>query len=123
MPPMTIGTSRNASRARCAYTMTERSGRWPPAPPGAHGWRPGQGFQLGQGEVVDEPTQAFWSIDGERLSTRQPEGYFQMMKDFIEGKPRAATYGSAEMRSASAWITERRNLEAPATTRPPTPHP
>jgi pimeloyl-ACP methyl ester carboxylesterase len=61
--------------------------------------------------------------DGERLSTRQPEGYFQMMKDFIEGKPRAASYGSAEMRGAGTWITERRNLEAPATTRPPTPHP
>jgi pimeloyl-ACP methyl ester carboxylesterase len=61
--------------------------------------------------------------DGERLSTRQPEGYFQMMKDFIEGKPRAASYGNAEMRGAGMWITERRNLEAPATTRPPTPHP
>lgn len=43
--------------------------------------------------------------DGERLSTRQPEGYIQMMKDFIEGQPRAASYGNAEMRGP--WRTER----------------
>lgn len=61
------------------------------------------------------------SAAGEWLSTRQPDGYFQMMKDFIEGKPRAASYGSAELRGT--WITERRSLEAPATTRPPTPRP
>jgi hypothetical protein len=61
--------------------------------------------------------------DGERVSTRQPEGYFQMMKDFIEGKPRAASYGSAELRAGDPWITGRRNPEAPATTRPPTPRP
>jgi pimeloyl-ACP methyl ester carboxylesterase len=47
--------------------------------------------------------------DGERVSTRQPEGYFQMMQDFIEGRP--------------GGITERQNLAAPATTRPPTPRP
>ena len=61
--------------------------------------------------------------DGERVSTRQPEGYFQMMRDFIEGKPQAPGYGSAELRSGSTWITERRNPERPATTRPPTPRP
>jgi pimeloyl-ACP methyl ester carboxylesterase len=37
--------------------------------------------------------------DGERVSTRQPEGYFYLMKDFIEGKPLAASYGSAAMAS------------------------
>ena len=30
MPPMTMGTSLNASRSRCEYTMTQRSGRLPP---------------------------------------------------------------------------------------------
>ena len=40
--------------------------------------------------------------DGERVSTRQPEGYFAMMTDFIEGKPRAARYGSAEISGCAA---------------------
>ena len=35
--------------------------------------------------------------DGERLSTRQPEGYLQMMVDFIKGKGIRAGYGSAEI--------------------------
>jgi hypothetical protein len=34
MPPMTMGAPAYASRARCAYTITERSGRRPPSPPG-----------------------------------------------------------------------------------------
>lgn len=61
--------------------------------------------------------------DGERVSTRQPEGYLQMMKDFIEGKPQAAGYGSAELRVGGPWLTGRRSLAGPATTRPPTPRP
>lgn len=61
--------------------------------------------------------------DGERVSTRQPEGYFQMMKDFIEGKPRAAGYGSAEVRVDGTWLTERRSPEGSTTTRPPTQRP
>lgn len=40
------------------------------------------------------------SADGERLSTRQPEGYSRMMKDFIEAKPHAGRYGNAEI---SGW--------------------
>ena len=36
MPPMTMGTSLNASRARWAYTTTDRSGRLPPCPPGVY---------------------------------------------------------------------------------------
>jgi pimeloyl-ACP methyl ester carboxylesterase len=35
--------------------------------------------------------------DGERLSTRQPEGYFPLMRDFIEGAPQLSGYGSAEI--------------------------
>jgi pimeloyl-ACP methyl ester carboxylesterase len=61
--------------------------------------------------------------DGERVSTRQPDGYFQMMQDFIEGRPPAKGYGSAELRVGSTWITERRNPESPAKTRQPTPRP
>ena len=61
--------------------------------------------------------------DGERESTRQPDGYLRMMKDFIEGKPRAPSYGDAELRVVGPWITERRNLERPATMRQPTPRP
>jgi pimeloyl-ACP methyl ester carboxylesterase len=61
--------------------------------------------------------------DGERVSTRQPEGYLQMMKDFIEGKPRAPEYGSAEMRVGGPWLTERQSPEGSATTHPPTQRP
>lgn len=61
--------------------------------------------------------------DGERVSTRQPEGYFQMMQDFIAGKPRARGYGSAELRVDGPWLTDRRSPEPPATTRPPTRRP
>ena len=61
--------------------------------------------------------------DGERVSTRQPDGYVQMMKDFIEGKPRAAGYGNAEMRVSGPWLTERQSPAGSATTRPPTPRP
>jgi pimeloyl-ACP methyl ester carboxylesterase len=53
--------------------------------------------------------------DGERVSTRQPAGYFRMMKDFIEGKPRAPEYGSAEMRVSGPWLTERQSPEGSAT--------
>jgi pimeloyl-ACP methyl ester carboxylesterase len=37
------------------------------------------------------------AADGERLSTRQPEGYLTLMADFIAGKTLAASYGSAVM--------------------------
>jgi pimeloyl-ACP methyl ester carboxylesterase len=35
--------------------------------------------------------------DGERLSTRQPQGYFHLMKDFITAAPQGSGYGSAEI--------------------------
>jgi len=35
------------------------------------------------------------SAEGERLSTRQPDGYLTMMAHFIAGKPLAASYGNA----------------------------
>lgn len=38
--------------------------------------------------------------DGERLSTRQPEAYFPLMRDFIAGTPQASGYGSAEIEAA-----------------------
>ena len=34
MPPITIGTSLYASRVRCEYTITQRSGRAPATPCG-----------------------------------------------------------------------------------------
>ncbi len=37
------------------------------------------------------------SPDGERVSTRQPEGYFYLMRDFIKGKLLDSEYGSAEI--------------------------
>jgi len=40
------------------------------------------------------------AADGERLSTRQPEGYLTLMADFIAGKPLAASYGNAAMSTA-----------------------
>lgn len=40
--------------------------------------------------------------DGERVSTRQPEGYFAMMRDFIQGKERAVRYGRAEITECGA---------------------
>lgn len=39
------------------------------------------------------------AADGERLSTRQPEGYLKLMSDFIAGKALAPAYGSAVMSS------------------------
>lgn len=33
--------------------------------------------------------------DGERISTRQPEGYFRLMADFIHGRPLQSRYGDA----------------------------
>jgi hypothetical protein len=39
--------------------------------------------------------------DGERVSTRQPDGYFSMMSDFIQGKRQATSYGSAKMSSCA----------------------
>jgi uncharacterized protein len=35
------------------------------------------------------------AADGERLSTRQPDGYFHMMRDFMLGQPLEAQYGTA----------------------------
>jgi len=35
--------------------------------------------------------------DGERPSTRQPQGYLDLMVDFIKDKPLAAAYGNAQM--------------------------
>jgi hypothetical protein len=37
------------------------------------------------------------AADGQRLSTRQPEGYFRMMHDFILGKPLEPPYGTATL--------------------------
>ncbi|WP_257644134.1 alpha/beta hydrolase family protein [Luteimonas salinisoli] len=37
--------------------------------------------------------------DGERVSTRQPEGYFRVMADFILGGPLEPGYGTAELSS------------------------
>jgi hypothetical protein len=45
--------------------------------------------------IYDFETQA----DGERVSTRQPEGYFTMMADFIAGKALAASYGGVAVAS------------------------
>lgn len=39
------------------------------------------------------------AADGERLSTRQPDGYLRLMTDFIAGKSLAPSYGSAVMSS------------------------
>ena len=39
------------------------------------------------------------AADGERLSTRQPDGYLKLMADFIAGKSLAPRYGSAVMSS------------------------
>ena len=36
---------------------------------------------------------------GERVSTRQPEGYFRMMADFIHGRPLRTRYGDAALRA------------------------
>lgn len=35
------------------------------------------------------------AADGERLSTRQPDGYFHLMADFIRGQPLQPVYGEA----------------------------
>ena len=37
------------------------------------------------------------AADGQRLSTRQPDGYFRMMCDFILGKPLEPQYGTAAL--------------------------
>ncbi len=37
------------------------------------------------------------AADGQRLSTRQPDGYFRMMCDFIFGKPLEPQYGTASL--------------------------
>lgn len=39
--------------------------------------------------------------DGERISTRQPEGYLEMMVDYIKGKRVTAGYGDAAVSAAS----------------------
>lgn len=48
--------------------------------------------------------------DGERVSTRQPEGYFPMMEDFIKRKHRASSYGSAEI-SSLCDVESRQDIE------------
>ncbi len=42
------------------------------------------------------------AADGERLSTRQPEGYFQAMADFIRGRPLEPHYGAATLSQVPA---------------------
>lgn len=42
------------------------------------------------------------AADGQRLSTRQPDGYFRLMRDFISGKPLGAAYGTAVLTRARA---------------------
>ena len=37
------------------------------------------------------------AADGQRLSTRQSDGYFRLMRDFILGKPLAPQYGAATL--------------------------
>lgn len=37
--------------------------------------------------------------DGERVSTRQPDGYFRMMSDYIKGHPLGDAYGNARISS------------------------
>ena len=37
------------------------------------------------------------AANGERLSTRQPDGYFRLMKDFILGRPLEPQYGTATL--------------------------
>jgi pimeloyl-ACP methyl ester carboxylesterase len=51
--------------------------------------------------------------DGERVSTRQPEGYFDMMRDFIKGKPQASSYGSAEISSCATPSLHKHSLDHP----------
>ena len=41
--------------------------------------------------------------DGERVSTRQPEGYFALMRDFMKGKLQASGYGRAEVSTCPSW--------------------
>ena len=42
------------------------------------------------------------AANGERLSTRQPDGYFRLMKDFILGKALDPQYGTAIVSRAEA---------------------
>jgi hypothetical protein len=51
--------------------------------------------------------------DGERVSTRQPEGYFLMMRDFIKGKLQASSYGAAEISSCAALSPGKHSLDHP----------
>ena len=47
--------------------------------------------------------------DGERVSTRQSDGYFAMMRDFIQGKHPAPSYGSAEISSCASSSPSRQD--------------
>lgn len=49
--------------------------------------------------------------DGERVSTRQPGGYFPMMTDFIQGKRQASSYGSAEISSCATSSPSRHSQD------------
>ena len=49
--------------------------------------------------------------DAERVSTRQPEGYFSMMRDFIQGRPKASSYGSAEISSCATLSPSSHRLD------------
>lgn len=49
--------------------------------------------------------------DGERVSTRQPQGYLRMMADFIQGKPPASSYGSAEIASCATVNPRSQNVD------------
>jgi uncharacterized protein len=51
--------------------------------------------------------------DGERVSTRQPEGYFLMMNDFIKGKFQASSYGSAEISRCATLSPGKHGLDQP----------
>ncbi len=53
--------------------------------------------------------------DGERLSTRQPEGYFRLMADFIHGRPLQPRYGDAVPAASAADGVTGGSRETPST--------
>lgn len=63
-------------------------------------WRRPDGLT---GELTPDGMYEFETLaDGERVSTRQPEGYLTLMADFIAGKPLATNYGSAVLSSGQS---------------------
>jgi hypothetical protein len=42
------------------------------------------------------------TADGTRLSTRQPDGYFRMMSDFIRDGRLQSSYGTATLHTVDA---------------------